>query len=150
MARNFSSVGGSAAMKVCGPYSMSTPLPITDAGADGTRHPVSSALEASGCAINVVEHVEVVVDAPDHPSAGELAIELTSPSGMVSQLAAARSCGTVFTSDTPCQQALSNWHYGSVRHLGESAAGSWRLTVTDTRAGHAGPLKSWALILRGH
>jgi subtilisin-like proprotein convertase family protein len=69
-----------------------------------------------------VEMVEITVDI-SHTFKGDLAINLTSPSGVVSRLA------------TPTlrdgQSGYNNWTFTSVRHWGESSAGTWRLSIAD-------------------
>jgi subtilisin-like proprotein convertase family protein len=69
-----------------------------------------------------VEHVTVRLTAT-HSRRGNLDITLTSPSGMVSQLA------SVVTNDTSSN--YSNWTFSSVHHWGESAAGTWTVRVSD-------------------
>jgi subtilisin-like proprotein convertase family protein len=87
-----------------------------------------------------VEHVEVVFDA-SHPVRGDLAVTLTSPSGVVSQLA----------TPWPLSQGADYraWRFGSVRHWGESAAGEWTLTASDPVAGNVGVWNSWRLRIYG-
>jgi len=68
-----------------------------------------------------VEHVTVKVNI-NHTARGNLKITLTSPSGTVSRLAEVHSdSGDNFT----------NWTFMTVRNWGESAAGAWRLKITD-------------------
>ncbi|MCX5850819.1 MAG: proprotein convertase P-domain-containing protein, partial [Deltaproteobacteria bacterium] len=41
------------------------------------------------------------------------------------------------------------WLFGSVRHLGESSKGTWRLTVRDLATGDTGTFQSWTLRIFG-
>ena len=68
-----------------------------------------------------VEHVTVRLNI-NHTSRGNLEILLTSPSGMVSRL-------TEVHTDT--NDNFANWTFSSVRHWGESSAGTWTLRVAD-------------------
>ena len=43
-----------------------------------------------------------------------------------------------------------SYRFGSARHLGESPAGTWKLRVTDRRAGNSGTLRSWNVTVYGH
>ena len=75
-----------------------------------------------------------------HASRGQLEITLTSPSGTVSQLSTQRPLDTF---------AGLYWKYTSVRHWGESATGTWTVTVTDKLAGTTGTLNTAVLWLYG-
>ncbi len=87
-----------------------------------------------------VEHIEVDVTV-DHLRRGDLEITLTSPSGAVSRLATPRLADT--------QANLAAWRFGSARHWGEIAAGTWMLTVIDRRGGTTGTFDRWTLRLHG-
>ncbi len=86
-----------------------------------------------------VEHVRVAVDLV-HPRRGDIAISLTSPSGMKSRL-------TERHSDT--NQNFYSWRLTSVRHWGENSAGTWTLNCADLQAGQTGQLISARLELIG-
>jgi subtilisin-like proprotein convertase family protein len=75
-----------------------------------------------------------------HASRGQVEITLTSPSGTVSQLSTQRPFDTA---------AGLFWKYTSVRHWGESATGTWTVTVTDKLAGTTGTLNTAILWLYG-
>ncbi|HPF98514.1 MAG TPA: S8 family serine peptidase [Kiritimatiellia bacterium] len=79
-----------------------------------------------------VEHVAATVYIT-HPARGNLAITLTSPSGMKSRLAEKHSD---LSADYP------NWTFTSVRHWGEELQGAWTLNVADRTAGAIGTLQS--------
>lgn len=68
-----------------------------------------------------VEHVTLRLNV-NHTSRGNLEISLTSPSGMVSRL-------TEVHTDT--NDNFANWTFSSVRHWGETSAGTWTLRVAD-------------------
>ena len=86
-----------------------------------------------------VESVEIVLSAT-HASRGHLQVVLTSPSGTRSVLAEPHAdTGNNYT----------NWMFSTVRDWGESAAGTWTLTVSDLTAGTAGTFGSWAMNVYG-
>ncbi|HMF96578.1 MAG TPA: S8 family serine peptidase [Vicinamibacterales bacterium] len=87
-----------------------------------------------------VEHVEVELSVA-HARRGDLEVTLVSPSGVVSHLA------TVRPADTGAD--FTAWRFGTVRHWGESAAGTWTLRVADRAAGTVGTLQSWTLRIFG-
>lgn len=87
-----------------------------------------------------VEHVEVTLSIT-HSYRGDLEIKLISPSGTVSTLA------------SPTLQDdgnnYSNWTFTSVRHWGESSAGTWQLSIRDAFANQAGAFVSATLKIHG-
>jgi subtilisin-like proprotein convertase family protein len=93
----------------------------------------------SGPAVRV-EHVELMVDIT-HPYRGDLEIKLTSPSGIVSTLARA----TKFDDGTD----YPDWTFTSVRHWGESSAGTWTLSIRDAANGDVGQFVSATLKVHG-
>jgi autotransporter-associated beta strand protein len=86
-----------------------------------------------------VESVEVVFSAT-HASRGHLQVVLTSPSGTRSVLAEPHAD----TGDN-----FSGWTFSTVRDWGESAAGTWTLTVSDLTSGASGTFDSWAVNVYG-
>ncbi len=127
-------------------------IAIPDLPADATRDPVSSTIEL-GDEVEFVEFVEVNVDF-DHTAFRNLEIELESPAGAVSQLLthAERDPNNADQS----QGAFGKrFRFGSARHLGENAEGTWTLRVADAiresggRNG-AGSIRSWSLTVHGH
>lgn len=91
----------------------------------------------------IVEFVDVFFDAPNHPRIGDLVVKLTSPSGTESILSELHN--QVFGTFT-----YRNWRFGTLRHLGESAVGAWRLSVQDRRAGQTGSWKRWRVVVHGY
>jgi subtilisin-like proprotein convertase family protein len=71
-----------------------------------------------------VEHVTLQLSAT-HDFRGDLEVTLTSPSGMVSKLAARHN--------DPGKD-YSNWTFSSVRHWGELSTGTWTLRIADLRS----------------
>ena len=92
--------------------------------------------------VRFVEFVEINVNMV-HSQFKDLAIELVSPSGNVSTLTTARrKAGSAGIN--------GSYRFGSARHLGESPAGTWKLRVTDRRAGNSGTLRSWNVTVYGY
>jgi subtilisin family serine protease len=89
----------------------------------------------------VVEHVEVILDAT-HGWRGDLEVVLTSPSGVTSRLAPRRpsDSGDHFVS----------WPLWSVRHWGETGAGTWTLRVADRDPIVTGTVNWWQMRIYGH
>lgn len=100
---------------------------------------------ASGDSL-VIEYVEIAVNIV-HGDPGELKIVLTSPAGTESILAEPHTCQTS-TLTCPVNN-YSPWSFGSSRHLGEAAAGQWRLRVEDRSPAKSGSLISWGLRIHG-
>lgn len=91
----------------------------------------------------IVEFIDVVFDAPDHPRIGDLTITLTSPSGTTSILSERHNqLFGLFR--------YADWRFGTVRHLGERSDGKWQLKVQDLRSGESGKWKKWRLRVHGH
>ena len=119
-------------------------LSIPDAPMSGTPTPVTSTrtLESH---VGFIEYVEVEIEMR-HFAFRDLLIELVSPSGTVSELS------------VPADRIENNHQYfnephrfGSARHLGENAAGTWTLRITDKdHGGRGGDLDWWRLRAYGH
>jgi subtilisin-like proprotein convertase family protein len=101
----------------------------------------------SVCNLSVLESVEVTVQA-EHAYGADLQIELNSPTGHRSVLARPHFCSKDFTGG--CGDFSQGWTFHSVRHMGENAAGNWRLRVQDLQEGDTGRLLQWRLVLTGH
>jgi subtilisin family serine protease len=115
---------------------LATPLAIPDNDPMG----VSSTLNLSGdLAINRVE-VDLRVD---HSFIGDLKITLTSPSGATYALIDRPGQGR--GSALGSSQDGVNFTFGLVGFLGEQAAGSWRLNLSDLDPLVSGSLVSWTL-----
>lgn len=86
-----------------------------------------------------VEHVLVSVNIA-HPSRGQLAVTLISPSGMVSRLAEKHA-------DTNPDYPF--WTFSSRRHWGELSTGTWKVKIADVVSGKTGTLKDCRVELLG-
>ena len=120
----------------------SSPAPLPDREGD-TVVQVQARL-ALDAYVSFVEFVEIEVEL-EHEWFRDLRIELESPGGETSvlsvpALAVARSSG----------RFRGSHRFGSARHLGESAEGTWTLKVTDLVPGETGVLTSWRLRVYGH
>ena len=89
-----------------------------------------------------IEAVQVKINL-SHSYTGELAIELTSPSGTKSMLFNPRN---VFAS----HNNLTNFILLSNAFYGESNSGNWSLKVVDTLVNDTGTLTNWSIRVFGH
>lgn len=112
------------------------PIAIPDDDAGGVVRELSVAAPAGFRA----EHVELTVDVR-HPYRGDLAFELTAPSGQRS---------IIPRRDADLGSDFSNWTFTSVAHWGEPPAGTWRLRVVDGDAEVVGTLDRWSLRIHGY
>lgn len=160
LARTWTSVGGSTTLATCGPYNVAVNQPLLDP-AGQTLRPVASTASAAGCGITRIEFVEVGFTAKsanypastaEHPSSGDLRIRLTSPAGLVSELADARVCYNSAAQSVNCG-AYNDYVFGSVRHLEEPVVGAananWTLEVADLAARDEGRFVSWWIKFHG-
>jgi proprotein convertase subtilisin/kexin type 2 len=141
MASVWTSVGDTQSLKRCD-ISSAEVAAIADAG-----EALKSILKLNSCAITNIEYVNVSVQI-DHEYSGDLQIDLTAPSGSMSNLATPRFCESTDRSKNHCG-SLSAWTFGSVRHLDERAGGDWRLSVQDRVSGKTGQLQGWTLTVYG-
>jgi uncharacterized repeat protein (TIGR01451 family) len=86
-----------------------------------------------------IEHVTLTMDIT-HTSFRELEVYLTSPTGVQSRLAELHGDATA---------DYNNWRFMTVRNWGESAFGTWTLTVRDRAAGNTGTLTGARLEIYG-
>ncbi|HWB03936.1 MAG TPA: S8 family serine peptidase [Verrucomicrobiales bacterium] len=86
-----------------------------------------------------VEHAAVKVDI-QHPSRGQLELELVSPSGTLSRLARSRPDDN---------EADLTWTFTTSQFWGESSTGTWTLRVKDATGGSTGALNDATLTLYG-
>ena len=115
-------------------------------GAGGTA--VTSTLTLDSY-VKFIEYIEVKVTI-DHRSARDLQIQLRSPSGAVSTLAYAATRSQFRSLRGQPVRFPEAFRFGSARHVGESAAGTWTLTVQDGLTGNTGSLTSWSIKAYGH
>ena len=120
------------------PVTRTVNLPIPDINSVGISSTITIASSESNF---VIEHIEVDFNAT-HTWRGDLQVKLTSPTGVVSTLAPMRPSdnGDNFT----------NWKFGSVRHWGATAAGTWTLNVADKRFQDVGTWNNWTLRIYGY
>jgi hypothetical protein len=138
----WSSVGGSAAQRRCGPYTSTPNRALLDPlGGGATPQPVADTLLVADCPIAQIEWVEVRLTAP-HTYSGDLRVRLTSPNGQISRLADPRVCGGGCGS-------YADWRFGSMRHLGEPVNGGWTLEAADLVAVDTGTFQSWSITFHG-
>src|SRR5688572_29144499 len=126
------------AEEVLAPATENVNQTIPDVNAVG----ISDSITISGVESNfVIEHIEVDFNAT-HTWRGDIQVKLTSPTGVVSNLAPIRPSdnGDNFTS----------WKFGSARHWGQTAAGVWTLTVADRRFQDVGTWNNWTLRIYGY
>ncbi len=150
MARTWSSVGNSAALQSCtvarGPDAAGFPKVLPMSGDANPTRSVTDVADLGSCAITRVEFVEVRFSAT-HNYSGDLEVKLTSPNGLESLLANGRRCDTNGDGVADDCGSYDDWAFGSVRHLDESAAGQWSLSVRDTdpadNPGAADPPNRW-------
>ncbi|KAG1743399.1 peptidase S8/S53 domain-containing protein [Suillus lakei] len=89
-----------------------------------------------------LEHVTVRVWI-SHTKRGDVEVELTSPSGIRSVLAAKRDHDRAET-------GFRGWRFMSVKHWGENPIGTWTLKVSDQSSeGHSGTFHGWRLMFWG-
>jgi len=89
-----------------------------------------------------LEHVTVRVWI-SHTKRGDVEVELTSPGGVRSVLAAKRDGDRDRT-------GFRGWRFMSVKHWGENAVGTWTLKVSDQSSeGHNGTFHGWRLMFWG-
>ncbi len=118
--------------------------PIPDAGAA-----VERSFDFSAETSLRVEHVEVTVNIP-HAYRGDLEIQLVSPTGVISALAAVAGYDNGWDPVTDKLGAgYEPWTFSSVRHWGEGSRGVWKLRVRDRLSGDTGTLKSATVRLHG-
>jgi subtilisin-like proprotein convertase family protein len=86
----------------------------------------------------LIDHVGVRLEL-DHTWIGDLTITLTSPDGSTS----------VLVDKPPTGQDDIRFDFYSTQFWGETGAGDWTLTITDSERGDVGTLESWELTLYG-
>lgn len=123
------------------PLDRTPALAIPDSNSTG----VNDTLVVSGSGISSLEWVYVYFSAADHPRSGDLEVTLTNvTTGDSVYLAQKHSCVSTGCSD------YDEWRFSAAAFLGESANGSWKLTVKDLTAGSTGHFQSWRMEFFGH
>ncbi len=107
---------------------------------------VVSSANVVGSGIGRLEWVEIEFSA-DHQNDADLEIVLRNEStGTISVLSEPHACPG--TDPDRCGD-YAGWVFGSARHLGEGADGTWTLSVRDGLAGHSGIVNAWKLTFYG-
>jgi len=135
LAKTWSNV---SAQKITGHYKENKLVSIPDNDVNG----VTGSINVSGSGITKIEFVEIILDT-DHSFAGQLEVTLTAPSSTQSILAETHPCAG------SCGSLFGGWSYGSARHLGEAADGTWTLKVADQYSGNTGTFISWSIKFYG-
>jgi kexin len=114
-----------------------TATAITDNSTAG----VSQNIVVTGSGITSIEWVTLEFVSA-HTSIGDLTVILTSPSGTKSILAKKHLAYVSSSSSTTTTYSMNtvsgSWLFGSARHLGEAANGTWTVQVWDTVASNTG------------
>ena len=97
--------------------------------------------------INFIEHVQVPIGLT-HPLIQDLSVELTSPSGVTSDLIIP-STHPISSTSSYAIGVSGFWRFGSSAHLGEDPSGVWRLRFESTRP-TTGTLITWGVRIRGY
>ena len=97
--------------------------------------------------VDFVEFIEVELHF-DHEIRA-MNVKLESPSSAVSQLAYRLPARTL-NSLSSLRQRPGSHQFGSARHLGESAGGTWTLTISNLKGFRGGVLESWRIKAYGH
>ncbi len=118
---------------------ISTQTNLSTAIPDNNSNGVTCVFNTTALPALRVEHVTVTVNIL-HPYRGDLAITLTSPSGMKSRLAEKH--------DDP-NDNYASWTFMSVRHWGETSSGTWSVNIADLAAGDTGTVTSIQLDIYG-
>jgi kexin len=122
----------------------STPLKIPGTTSID-NNTINDNIIVSSSGITTIEYVAIDITL-NHSDAGELEITLQSPSGTDSILAEPHTCNggscTFFSGG-------NTFTFGSARHLGEEADGSWQITITDQSGGYSGTFTNWSLTFYG-
>ncbi len=107
---------------------------------DNNTTPTTQTISVTGSGISNIEWVSLDFTST-HTYFGDLTVILTSPSGTNSILSKKHTCLTANgRGDTCPMSSLTNntWRFGSGRHLGEAANGTWTVRVWDTVAQDTG------------
>lgn len=106
---------------------------------DNNTGGVSQNISVTSSGISSIEWVTLEFVSA-HTFFADLTIILTSPSGTKSILAKKHNCLLTNGSQGTCpMSSVSNtWKFGSARHLGEGANGTWTVQVWDSAAGDTG------------
>jgi proprotein convertase subtilisin/kexin type 2 len=140
VARNLQLAGGEVSFA---PLAVSTSLAIPDNGSA-----VASTISVSGSGIGKLEFVEITLSL-DHVRSGDVEIVLSKPGAVSDVLHPQHTCiADMVTMEEKCS-VITNFTFGSARHIDEPADGVWTLTLKDKRAGITGRLTNWKMKFYG-
>ncbi|OMJ09267.1 Protease KEX1 [Smittium culicis] len=118
-------------------------LVIPDLKDDKSKKGVTSSVKVDSSAIKKanfkkLEHITVKVKI-DHTYRGNIYVKLTSPEGIVSELATPRHLDRDM-------KGLDGWTFMSVKHWGGKVEGEWKLNVGNSvEENHTGTLVNWEI-----
>ena len=121
-------------------------IAIPDREVGATARPIVMTLDLDSH-VDFIEFVEIELDV-EHGSFRDLNIQLLSPAGESSTLSPSAAVVpitfiSVFGFD-------GSHRFGSAKHLGEDAQGTWQLRLTDRHPEDTGTLRSWRIKVYGH
>jgi kexin len=129
----------------------STPLKIPGTTSID-NNTINDNIIVSSSGITTIEYVAIDITI-EYSDAGDLDITLTSPDGTDSILTESHSCYDSYGGSTTCTYfnitGGNTFTFGSARHLGEIANGTWSIAVTDTTAFTTGTFVDWSLTFYG-
>ena len=117
---------------------------------DGNLAGVTDTINVTGSGISAIEFIEIAFKA-DHEYSGDLNVTLThTDTSTQSRLAEQHRCDDDPNREDFCGSYNNpSWVFGSTRHLGEAADGTWTLRVSDTDPFAVGTFRSWKLTFYG-
>lgn len=139
-----------------GPMQTHTQSQASGAAIDDTGTAATSDIVVAGSGITKIEYVEVTVDIT-HTDWGNLTIDLKRSGSVTtsSRLLVAHKCLNDSSTEIDCTVTGNTFRFGSARHLGEAADGTWTLEVFDGDAlngvtdGKTGTLTEWQIRIFG-
>ena len=121
-------------------------IAIPDREVLSTAQPIVTTLDLDSH-VDFIEFVEIEIDV-EHMSFRDLDIQLISPAGESSTLSP--SAAVVPITFVSVFGFSGSHRFGSARHLGEDAQGTWQLRLTDRHPTDTGTLLSWRIKAYGH
>lgn len=113
-------------------------------GAGAFTHAFNVTSLTQGTGMQAVEYVEMRIWL-SHPRRGDMSISLTDDKGVTSVLAAPHE------DNHQGYHPTAGWTFGSARHWGQDAKGTWALSVADgVRNGRTGSLLGFELVIYGN
>jgi len=113
---------------------------------------VSDTMTVSGSGINKIEWIAITFTGSRAASPGDIAITLTNnTTNTASILSESHFCQeTAGFTEVTCTDYTGGWTFGTARHLGEAADGTWTLKVVAAVGDNgSGTFTSWKLVFHG-